>query len=225
MDPNTPKAQIIAAAMRLAAERPWNEVGLADIAASAGVDLAEMRRQAPSKASILAGFVRQIDDHVLAQAPRRTPDQTGRDAVFEVVMSRFDAMAPYKAALKSIAASMPCEPALIRQSLASQAWMLHAAGAAADGPKGTARVLGLASVYAATFRTWLDDDDPGLARTMAALDRRLRNGERSLATLDEVCAGARRVANIFTGVFRSSASPAAKPASDPPAAASPAPPA
>lgn len=224
MDPNTPKAQIIAAAMRLAAERPWSQVGLANIASAAGVDLAEMRRQMPSKASILTGFVRQIDDHVLARAPRRTADQTGRDALFEVVMSRFDAMAPYKAALKSIANSMPCEPALIRQSLASQAWMLHAAGAAADGPQGTARVLGLASVYAATFRTWLDDDDPGLARTMAALDRRLRNGERSLATLDEVCAGARRVAGIFTGIFRPSAAQS-KPAGDPPAAASPAPPA
>ena len=29
------------------------------------------------------------------------------------------------------------------------------------------------------------DDDPGLAKTMAALDRRLRRGERTLQSIDE----------------------------------------
>ena len=63
--------------------------------------------------------------------------------------------------------------------------MLHAAGIGTDGVEGGLKVAGLASVYASVFRTWLDDDDPGLARTMAALDRRLRRGERTYARIED----------------------------------------
>jgi hypothetical protein len=62
----------------------------------------------------------------------------------------------------------------------SSAWMLRAARIEPDGIDGRVRTAGLSAVYASAFRTWLDDDDPGLARTMAALDRRLRRGERTL---------------------------------------------
>ena len=34
------------------------------------------------------------------------------------------------------------------------------------------------------MRVYLDDDDPGLARTMAALDKRLREAERVVMRLD-----------------------------------------
>jgi len=210
-EPTRSKAEIVEAALRLAAARPWSQVGMADIAAAAGITLADMRRAFPGKGAILAAFVRSIDDAVLARVQVRKPGEAGRDALFEVVMSRLDVLAPYKPALKSITASMPLEPALLRSAFASQAWMLHAAGVAADGPAGTVRVAGLMSVYASVFRTWLADDDPGMARTMAALDRRLRRGERSLSTLDELCAGVRRVTGAVTDAIWPERSGAAKP--------------
>ena len=63
--------------------------------------------------------------------------------------------------------------------------MLRAAGIRSEGPDGQLRAAGLGTVYASVYRTWLGDDDPGLAKTMAALDRRLRRGERTLQSLDE----------------------------------------
>ena len=47
------------------------------------------------------------------------------------------------------------------------------------------RVAGLGLTYASVFRTWLEDDDAGLARTMAALDRRLRRGQQTLDGLEQ----------------------------------------
>ena len=47
-------------------------------------------------------------------------------------------------------------------------------------------MAGLGLTYASVFRVWLQDDDPGLARTMAALDRRLRRGERALGGIEQV---------------------------------------
>ena len=114
-------------------------------------------------------------------------------------MNRFDALAPHKPALRSIAEGSIADPGLLSSFLSSQAWMLNAAGVATDGIDGNARVLGLASIYASVFRTWLDDDDPGLARTMAVLDRRLRRGESTARTMDDVLAGCRRLAGLVTG--------------------------
>ncbi|MGA7118343.1 MAG: hypothetical protein WBY12_14235, partial [Hyphomicrobium sp.] len=83
----------------------------------------------------------------------------------------------------------------VRRTMASQAWMLHAAGVRTDGVLGTSRVTGLASVYASVMQTWLEDDDPGSARTMAALDRRLKRGEQSMRMLTDIFEGADHIAS------------------------------
>ena len=195
LDQSTLKGRIIAATLRLAAEKPWDDVLMKDIAEAAAIDLAALRREFPSKAAILSAFMRSVDDAVLASAPKFTGAENARDRIFDVVMARFDVLAPYKDALKSIAAARPMDMELVRRAMASQAWMLHAAGVRTDGVLGTSRVTGMASVYASVMQTWLDDDDPGSARTMAALDRRLKRGEQSMRMLTDVVEGADRVAS------------------------------
>ncbi len=202
LDLKTTNGRIIAAALKLAGECPWSDVTLTDIAKAAEVSLLDLRRAYGSKADILAAFVRTVDDEVLARTPERTSEQGPRDALFEVIMSRFDVLAAYKSALKSIAGSWPAEPALLGALASSQAWMLRAAGISAEGLDGQLRAAGLAAVYASVFRTWLNDDDPGLARTMAALDRRLRRGERTLSSLDEIKSRVCDLAGLFSGACR-----------------------
>ena len=218
LDQLTAKGRLIAAALRLAATRRWREVTLRDIAQEAGSNLVEVRQHFSSKADILAAFVRAVDDEVMRRAPRRAPDQAARDAIFEVVMSRFDVLAPYKAALTSVVRDTGLDCGLARSAIASQHWMLQAAGVDTEGARGAVRVAGLASVYASVFRTWLDDDDPGLARTMAALDRRLRRGERNLEALDAVCGAFGRFGEAFRGRSRPQAPP---PQPEPPPTAAP----
>jgi ubiquinone biosynthesis protein COQ9 len=208
LDLSAPKGRIIAAALRLAGERPWRDVTLTDIAKAADVSLNEVRREFNSKADILAAFVRAVDDEVLTRAPKRSAGQPARDAIFDVVMSRFDVMAPYKPALASIAATWTFDPALLRALSQSQAWMLRAADIQAEGLDGQLRATGLGAVYGSVIRTWLRDDDPGLARTMAALDRRLRRGEEMLGSID---AFAKRVCDVAEG-FRNACKRASAPA-------------
>jgi AcrR family transcriptional regulator len=221
LDLMTTRGRIVAGALKLAAERPWSDVTLADIAKEANLSLFDLRREFDSKAEILAAFVRAIDDEVLARAPERTTGETSRDALFEVVMSRFDVLAAYRSALKSIAAAWSLDPALLGALAASQAWMLRAAGISADGLEGQVRTAGLAAVYASVFRTWLEDDDPGLARTMAALDRRLRRGEETLKSIEEITGKLRGLASFVTSARKpAGAERAAKGASEGPPAAS-----
>ena len=65
--------------------------------------------------------------------------------------------------------------------------MLTAAGLSAEGVKGAVRRAGLLSIYRSVFLVWLEDDDPGLAKTMAVLDRKLRNGETWMKRADAMC--------------------------------------
>ncbi|MGE0626812.1 MAG: TetR family transcriptional regulator [Hyphomicrobiaceae bacterium] len=200
IDTDTEKGRLVATAMKLAAARPWRDISLRGIAEEAGVSLAVVRVHFDSKTAILAAFSRAADEVVLRQAAGRQEGIGPRDAIFEVVMSRFDAMEPYKSALRSIVRGAGREnpdPGMLRAILASQRWMLEAAGIDTSGAGGAVRTLGLASVYASVFHTWLDDDDPGLARTMAALDRRLRRGEQNLRALEDVCGVFGRIAGVF----------------------------
>ena len=84
-------------------------------------------------------------------------------------------------------------------------------------------MAGLASVYASVFRTWLDDDDPGLARTMAALDRRLRRGERTYARIEDGLDVLRRMIAMVSPqqsrASRASPAPSSLPPGDGPAPA------
>lgn len=191
--------RIVAAALRLAGERPWDEVTLVEVSEAAGVSLVDLRHAFNSKGEILAAFARTVDDEVLLRAPKRAEGQSSRDAIFEVVMSRFDILAHYKPALKSIAGSWPTDMTLLSTVLSSQAWMLRSAGISPEGLDGQLRVGGLAALYVSVFHTWLEDDDPGLARTMAVLDRRLRRGERSLKSIDDALIRLRCFFNAVAG--------------------------
>lgn len=203
IDITTPKGRIVAALMRLAAERKWRDISMMDIADASGISLLELRKEFERKGQMLSSFGYMVDAEVLRKAPRRQPTQTARDAIFDVVMSRFDVLAPYKAAMKSAYDGGALDASLLKSLMRSQTVMLQAAGINTEGAPGQVRVAGLASVFTRTFHTWLGDTDPGMARTMAFLDRQLRSGERSLEFLGGLCSTARR----FTDILRPSSGP------------------
>lgn len=197
IDTLSPKGRIVSAMLKLAAERKWSEVSLADIADAAGVTLLELRREFTRKAEMLSSFGYMVDEEVLRRAPRRTGDSNHRDAVFDVVMSRFEVLQPYRAALKSASEGGALDGSVLKSLLRSQTAMLQAAGVDTEGPSGAIRVAGLAGVFTRVFAVWLDDTDPSMARTMAALDRQLRSGERTLSFVDGACDSLRQMGEMF----------------------------
>jgi ubiquinone biosynthesis protein COQ9 len=203
LDPTTAEGRILSAALECAAKKSWADVTLLDIAEAAHLPLGALRGQFNSKDSIIAGLLRAVDDEVLKRAPKRTDGQEARDILFDVLMMRFDLLTPYRTALKSIHGAGAADLGLARPFLSSMHWMLQAAGIGTDGLGGGFRVSGLAMVYASVFRVWLDDDEPGLARTMAALDRRLRRGERTVRNVEQAGSVLYRFATDAPGFLRS----------------------
>jgi len=190
-EPTGARERIIAAFLTLLAEEPIERIGLADIAKEAGVTLAQLRGEFASTLAIVAAHSKAIDRIVLAEDFSDMAEEPPRERLFDVLMRRLEAMAPHREAIRSLLRSArrnpPLSLALNGLAVRSQQWMLTAAEINASGPRGMMRAQGLALLFASVLRTWVRDEDPGLARTMAALDRALGRGQRFSGLLDDLC--------------------------------------
>ena len=179
---------VIDAFMALLAEKPIERIGFHEIAERADVTLTDLRNLFGSTIAILAAHMKNVDRAVLAAETGDLAEEPPRERLFDVLMRRLEVLAPHRAAIHSLAKSAACNPglALALNALAvrSQQWMLTAADIDASGPKGMMRAQGLAMLFATVLRTWVRDDDEGLARTMAALDRALARGQVWSGMLD-----------------------------------------
>lgn len=179
---------IIAAAMKLAAERGWRDLSLVEIAREAGLPLSDVHARFPWKTCILTALSKRADETVMAADDPEAASEPARDRLFDVMMRRFDALQPYREGVARVMHDLPRDPAssavvLLRTECAMAA-MLEAAGLSTDGLRGIARVKALTAICLATLRTWREDDSPDMARTMSALDGYLRRIEGPAAMLD-----------------------------------------
>ena len=174
---------VLDAFIGLISERGFVEVTLRDVAAVADLGVADLYRLFPDKVALAGAFMARIDAAVLAGTPRQAdPEETARDRLFDVMMRRYDALKPYRAAsgairragTRDLLLALALGPALRR----SMAAMLEAAALPSDGLRGAVRQNGLLAIHYAVARVFDRDDSVDLSKTMAALDSRLKMAER-----------------------------------------------
>lgn len=94
--PSDARGKIVDALMQLASEQRFEEISIRDICKTADVSLAEFRDAFPSKGAVLAGLSRRIDRAVLTQDSSELADESPRERLFDILMRRLEAMAPYR---------------------------------------------------------------------------------------------------------------------------------
>jgi AcrR family transcriptional regulator len=174
----------------LIGEKGYGAVTLREVAQRAGLGFAELYALFPDKASLVSSFMARVDAEVMAGTSSATdPEETARDRLFDLMMRRYDALKPHRAALRAVRQAMMGDPLLalglgaaVRRSMAC---MLEAASLAADGLPGAARQTGLMAIHYAVLGAFDRDDTVDLSKTMAALDRRLRTAEKWAETLEK----------------------------------------
>lgn len=208
--------RIIDAALDLAALKGWRGLGLREIADAAGIGLAELYDAFPGKDAILAGYARRLDRATLVdvEAGADVESEPARDRLFDAVMRRLDLMEPHKAAIAAILHDVTRDPFWAACHapgfLRSIDWLLEAADLSASHLRGALRRTGLAAIYLDVLRVWLRDDSPDLARTMAALDRRLRQADGAMRFIARgPCRAHRRPAETGSDEYRPAEAPAA----------------
>jgi AcrR family transcriptional regulator len=200
--PPSNRDNAIQAFLALLSERRFEDIGLAEVAGRAGLKLSQLRGEFGSTLAIYAAHVKAVDEAVLDGAGGDMGEEPIRDRLFDILMRRLEELAAHKEAIRSMLMSARRNPGLAFAmngiAVRSQKWMLEAAGISTSGPRGALRAQGAALLFARVVGVWLDDEEEGLNRTMAALDRGLASAERWDGFLGDLCAlpcalrGARR---------------------------------
>jgi len=158
--------QALDAALALAAERPWREVSLRDIAERAGIDFGELYAEAPGKPLLVLRLSQRLDRAALATAATQSDDV--HDRLFDATMARVEAMEAHREALRSMARDEGPLSIAPHLPLTARA-ILEAAGVTATPPRLAAMTL----VWLRIVQVWRDDEG-ALNRTMAEIDKRLK---------------------------------------------------
>lgn len=178
--------------LELLREKRWDEIHLAQIAMEAGIDLKTLRDCYDGKLAIYAGFMSTVDKAVLSNIDDAMAEETPKDRLFDILMSRFDELASHKSAIRNVIKSSRRDPGLAlslnRLSKRSMKWMLEAAGISFSGGSGQLKLQGVVLSWVRVLNIWLDDEDAGYSKTMAALDRELERGSDAVEMVDRITA-------------------------------------
>ncbi len=166
----------VEAALRLAADRPWPQVTLRDVAREAGVPFAALYASTPGRRALLLALSARLDRGALERIEGESAPEA-RDRLFEAFMSRLETMAAHRDALLAIgrAEGVRLASALPRTARA----LAEGSGVDTSGPRGALRLAALTAVWARTLQVWRDDEG-ALNRTMAEIDRQLTLADKRL---------------------------------------------
>lgn len=167
------------AALTLAATSPWREVTLLKLADAANRPISDFYGASLGEAvdCVEEAFDRAIGDNLEAL----DPGQSVRDRLFELIMRRFEAMEPHRAAVLAMEAGADRDPTLMasahQRHVRCARWVLALSGLEADGMTGQARAQGLGVIIGQARLAWRGDDAGDFNKTMASLDKNLRRAE------------------------------------------------
>ena len=165
----------------------WKSFSFAKASQESALPLHVFHEQFSSPSDVMIHLFKNLDQEVLKHLDSYE-GLSPKDALFDILMSRFEAAQPYKPVLKSFWEDWimaPTEaPAFACHGFSSMAWMLEATGLESRGLKGILRVQGLTALYLLTLRTWLTDDSLDLGKTMVFLDKGLVKLERAARFLN-----------------------------------------
>lgn len=178
LDPSV-RRDLARAALHLASTAAWRGVTLAALADAASRPLSDFYGATLGEAidCVEEAFDRAIADKIDALDPA----QSVRDRLFELIMRRFEAMEPHRAAVVAMEQGMDRDPTLLavahQRHVRAARWVLALAGLEADGMTGQARAQGLGVIIGQARGAWRSDDAGDFAKTMASLDKNLRRAE------------------------------------------------
>lgn len=179
--------KLIAAMFALAEEGQWSELTLDAIARKAKVKSADIPPRLRDRGDVVLIWAEKLAAGF--QAHGHGDSAPLQDRLFDGVMEVLEAMAPARAGLAAIAAAVMRQPVQAVELLMPLSHLGRAAarraGLDAASLTGQAAGLGLALLIARLMPVFADDE-PGLGKTMALLDRNLSTALSLLSLVPRV---------------------------------------
>lgn len=171
------KADLVALAFELIAEDGWRQLCMSTLAERAGLPLDQVYAQLPGKGHIIRQFADRMDAATFATAPDQLGELTAKERLFELLMRRFDALKPYKAAFLEVERRRELDCVALSNlfcradRLAER--LLDACQSSYRGPQRRLARRLIMAAYGKVFSVWLKDETEDMASTMSELDKRL----------------------------------------------------
>ena len=210
---------LIATVFSQAALRGWADVNIAEAARDADLPLGRVRARFPGRGAVLLRFGILADQAALSVG---STEPSPRERLFDMLMSRFDALQQNRAGILQLLRALRTDPAtsllLYGATLRSMKWLLDGAGIPSSGIVGGLRVHGLLALWLYALRAWEGDESPDLSATMAAVDRGLDRAIQAEGMLPGRVSPAEEAAAVFTeaGLVEDESVPEVPPDADPP---------
>lgn len=179
---------LLVLAFEIVADTGWRSFSFTELADRSNLSMADLRKTFRGRSALLDALNQRLDQAMLAVGSDDLEELPPRDRVFEMMMSRLEAMAPLRAGVCRLIKDARFDPELIAMTACrldrSLAWLQDAAGLS-DGHRSSPlshlrrrlqrRLLG--AVYLQALNVWAEDESQDLAKTMASLDKQLRRIE------------------------------------------------
>ncbi|MBY0500623.1 MAG: hypothetical protein K2P93_01305 [Alphaproteobacteria bacterium] len=181
------KDRVFEACLSVIEKESWKAFSFAKASQHSGIPLYVFHSHFSSPSQVITYLFEKIDKEVLKNRDFSVENLSPKDALFEIIMARFDAAEPFKPILRSFWQDwilMPEEiPSLACHGFSSMAWMLEAANLNRRGPIGFVRIQGLTAFYLLALQTWISDDSLDMGKTMVFLDKGLSTLEKAATFL------------------------------------------
>jgi AcrR family transcriptional regulator len=167
-------ARISAAALRVAGAVGWGKLTLEAVAANAKLSPTLLKKRFARPQNLVAVIAEEIDREAFAAAGKVSG--APHDALFDLLMARFDLLQIHRKAILSMAEAARRDPVLARMLACATldgVYRLIDATAIPHPPR-PALAAGIGAVYGYGFLVWRKDASRDMAKTMAAVDRTLR---------------------------------------------------
>lgn len=188
-----PTPDLLEAAFALIADKGWDGFSALALSETTGASLEEIHGLLPTPAALACRLGERLDRAMLAVPSDELSELSPRERLFELLMRRIDALAPFRPGLVRLRAEARAEIELALAALAGldrmAGWLLDLACLPGHGLRGRLARRALMLAYARVFAVWLKDDSPDLDATLAELDRRLDQLERLARLRDRLAAG------------------------------------
>jgi hypothetical protein len=179
---NTSLAEILKPIFEFIGVHGWNNASLYALSQTTDLGLADFHALFPNKAEILKKFGTMIDQKILSQFADNISDDP-HDALFDMLMTRFELMTPYKKGVLAIYNDTIGHLSLdliktLPYILQSLTWMGSLIPKQNYDAFKKFPTLKLSYLYFQTTRTWLWDETDELSLTMVEIDERLKEIEQ-----------------------------------------------
>lgn len=180
----TKSNKIIQTTLDLLREYELIDISFSMIAEKSNLDISDIKVYFLDVDSIIHAHFDNIDLRMIDDYSSNIVEETSKEIIFNIIMSRLDLLNENKISIKRLSNSKAnIKISFFLRSSRIQKWILQEANIDSVGFEKIINQYGLVYVYTRTLAIWLEDDDPMMSKTMAFLDKTLTKGEKYIQNI------------------------------------------